>query len=95
MKKQIQETRLKVFIENARVLPESEISGLSQKKREAVSGKTGLWLEVECPEGACSLEKNTITLPAGGVIPNETKGLWLNLFCPENQCEVLEGSQVP
>ena len=66
MKKEIQETRLKVFIENARVLPESEVSSLSQEKREAVSGKTGLWLDVDCPEGACSLEKKPLPCRRAG-----------------------------
>lgn len=95
MKKGIKETRLKVFIENARIVPESEISDLPAAKREAAAGKPGLWLEVACPDGACSLDEKKITLPAGGVVPKETKGLWLNLFCPDNQCEVQQGSQLP
>jgi hypothetical protein len=95
MKKGIKETRLKVFIENARIVPESEISDLPAAKREAAAGKSGLWLEVACPDGACSLDENKITLPAGGIVPKETKGLWLNLFCPDNQCEVQQGSQLP
>jgi hypothetical protein len=94
MTQTIQETRLKVFIENARVLSERDVSNLPEEKRAAVAGKPGLWLEVDCPDGSCSLEKNTITLPAGGVTPKDTNGLWLNLFCPDNQCEVQQGSQL-
>lgn len=95
MKKEIKDARLKVFIENARIIPETEISGLPAEKREAVSGKSGVWLEVACPDGSCAFDENKITLPAGGVVPKETKGLWLNLFCPDNQCEVQQGSQLP
>lgn len=95
MKKEIKDTRLKVFIENARILPETEISDLPAEKREAVAGKSGVWLEVACPDGSCAFDENKITLPAGGVIPKEAKGLWLNLFCPDNQCEVQQSSQLP
>jgi hypothetical protein len=95
MKKEIKDARLKVFIENARILPETEISDLPAEKREAVAGKSGVWLEVACPDGSCAFDENKITLPAGGVIPKETKGLWLNLFCPDNQCEVQQSSQLP
>jgi hypothetical protein len=95
MKQEIQPNRLKVFIENARLIPESEQSDLPREKLEAVSGKTGLWIEVVCPEGSCSLEKDKITLPAGGVIPKETKGIWLSLFCPENQCLIKESTDLP
>jgi hypothetical protein len=68
---------------------------LPRDKREAVSAKAGLWIEVACPEGACSLDKNKITLPAGGVAPNETKGIWLSLFCPENQCMIEQSPDLP
>lgn len=95
MKKGITETRLKVFIENARIVPENEISNLPSEKREAVAGKSGLWIEVACPEGSCAFDQNKITLPAGGVVPKETKGVWLNVFCPDNQCEIEQGSQLP
>lgn len=95
MKKEIKISRLNVFIENARLIPESEQSDLPREKLEAVKGKTGLWIEVACPEGSCSLEKDKITLPAGGVIPKETKGIWLSLFCPENRCEIKQSLDLP
>ncbi|MGA6925296.1 MAG: hypothetical protein WBY88_06415 [Desulfosarcina sp.] len=95
MKKEIVKDRLKVFIEDARLLSDVEQAELPQEKREAVSGKTGLWLEVACPEGACSLDKTKITLPAGGVVPKEAKGLWLSLFCPENQCSIDQSTDLP
>ena len=95
MKKEIRNDRLKVFIEGARLVSDHEQADLPRDKREAVSGKSGLWIEVACPEGACSLEKDKITLPAGGVAPKETRGTWLSLFCPENQCMIVQSTGLP
>ena len=95
MKKEIQNDRLTVFLEDAKVVPEAELSAIPQKKRELVNDKAGVWIEVACPKGTCAVEKNKITLPAGGVIENETKGLWLSLFCPENQCHFYQGTDAP
>lgn len=94
MKKEIKKDRLKVFIEDARLMSGDEQADLPPDKREAVSGKAGLWIEVACPEGACSLDKNKITLPAGGVASKETKGIWLSLFCPENQCMIVQSTDL-
>jgi hypothetical protein len=95
MKKEIRNDRLKVFIEGARLVSDPEQADLPRDKREAVSGKAGLWIEVACPEGACSLDNNKITLPAGGVAPKETKGIWLSLFCPENHCMIAQSTDLP
>jgi hypothetical protein len=95
MKKEIAKDRLKVFIQDARLLSDNEQAALPREKREASSGKTGLWIEVACPEGACSLEKDKITLPAGGVIAQEAKGIWLSLFCPQDQCLIEENTDLP
>ena len=95
MNREIKNTRLKVFVDNARLLSEDEQAALPSEKRSAASGKEGLWIEVACPEGACSLEEGKVTLPAGGVTPKETKGkgLWLNLFCPDDQCMIEQGTE--
>ncbi len=95
MKREIDKDRLKVFIEDARLLSEAEVSGLPGDKRKAVTGKTGIWIEVACPEGACSLERDKITLPAGGVVPKEAKGIWLSIFCPENECLIEQSTDLP
>lgn len=95
MKREIQRDRLKVFIEDARMLSEAEQASLPSEKRNAVAGKTGVWIEVACPQGACSLERDKITLPAGGVVPKETKGLWLSIFCPENECLIEQSTDLP
>lgn len=68
MKKDIKETRLKVFFENARIVPETELSDLSAEKREAVAGKSGVWFEVACPDGSCSLDQNKFTRPASAAL---------------------------
>lgn len=95
MKKEIQKTLLKVFIEDARPLSEDEQARLPREKREAVADKTGLWIEVACPEGSCSTEGDKITLPAGGIAPGESKGIWLSLFCPENRCVIEDNVALP
>ncbi|RJQ68539.1 MAG: hypothetical protein C4519_22945 [Desulfobacteraceae bacterium] len=95
VKREIQKDRLKVFIEDARLLSEEEKAGLPLEKREAAAGKTGLWIEVGCPAGACSLEGDKITLPAGGVAPREAKGIWLSLFCPEDRCMIEQSTDLP
>ena len=91
MKRDITEGRLTVFVSDARLLSEEEITQLPEEKRAAVAaaGRQGLWIEVPCPDNACSVDGDKITLPAGGVVGSEAKGLWLSLFCPEDQC-VLE-----
>ena len=95
MKKEINPSRLTVFVEEARLITQEEVEALPVRKQESVAGKHGIWIEVACPEGACSLEKDKITLPAGGVTPSETKGIWLSLFCPENQCQFYQSTDAP
>ncbi len=95
MKKEIAKTRFKVFIEDARLLSEQEISRLPEEKRSGASQKQGLWVEVDCPEGTCSVDKDKITLPASGVTEKETRGVWLKLFCPDNQCAIEETTDLP
>ena len=97
MKREFKEGRLKVFLPDARPLTAEEISQLPREKQAAATaaGKQGLWIEVPCPENACSTEGDKITLPAGGVVGGEKKGLWLNLFCPEDQCMFEQPSALP
>jgi hypothetical protein len=95
MTKDTNNTRFTVFIENTRILAEHEISQLPEEKRNAVKGKQGIWVEVDCPEGACSVEKDQITLPVGSTTSKDTKGVWLRLFCPDNQCSIEESTDLP
>ncbi len=90
----MKDSRFKVFIENARILPEHEISELPEEKQKAVIGKRGIWVEVDCPEGACSVENDQITLPVGSISDKENKGVWLRLFCPDNQCSIDESTDL-
>jgi hypothetical protein len=87
--------RLKVFIPEARVLTEDEKAVLPRDKKEAVASKPGLWIEVLCPEGACSQEGDRITLPSGAAETGGVKGIWLNVFCPDNQCELRSYTDLP
>ena len=97
MKREYKEGRLKVFLTGARLLSAEEISRLPADKQAAVKADSGqgLWIEVPCPENACSTEGDKITLPAGGVVGGEKKGLWLNLFCPEDQCMIEQPTALP
>ena len=97
MKREFKEGRLKVFITGARLLSAEEVSQLPEEKQSAAAaaGDQGLWIEVPCPENACSTEGDKITLPAGGIVGGEKKGLWLNLFCPEDQCVLEQPSALP
>ena len=95
MKNEIKTTQLKVFIQDAKVLSKDEQRTLPEEKLKSTEAKTGIWIEVTCPEGACSIEGDKITLPAGGVIPKESKGIWLSLFCPENQCAIEGSADLP
>jgi hypothetical protein len=63
---------------------------LPDEKKAAVKSDAakGIWVEVSCPEGSCSKERDRITIPAKGFALEEKKGVWLNLFCPEDQCMV-------
>ncbi|MEE4609192.1 MAG: hypothetical protein V2L15_09925 [Desulfobacteraceae bacterium] len=88
-------TKFTVFIPEARVISEGEKAALPKEKQDAVAGKAGLWVEVRCPEGACSQKGDKITLP-GGVAPAEKpRGIWLNLFCPDNQCLIRQYTDLP
>jgi hypothetical protein len=97
VKKPVKGDRLRVFVPGARILTDEEIAGLPEEKKGAVklAGKDGLWLEVDCPEGSCSIDGSKITIPAGGVTSEETKGIWLNLFCPNDQCELEQSTDLP
>ena len=95
MKKGISEARFKVFIENARLLSEQEISEMPEEKRKGASKKYGLWIEVVCPDGTCSVDREKITLPASGLTEKETKGVWLSLFCPGDQCAIEDTTDLP
>jgi hypothetical protein len=96
VKHDVKSARLKVFLPGARVLEASEIEAMPEgKKASASAAGTGIWVEVPCPQDACSAEGDRITIPAHGVSPEETKGTWLSLFCPEGQCMFEEGTDVP
>jgi len=66
-------------------LSSSEVAALpdDKKKSAAAAGKSGVWLEVHCPDGSCVDKEGKVTLTAAGIEGKKDKGLWLNVFCPK------------
>lgn len=87
--------RLTFFFPNTRILSTSEVAALPEEKKRAALGQAGVWLEVDCPKGACVGEGGRITLVAAGVEGKTDKGLWLNVFCPEDSCMLKSASDLP
>ena len=81
-------TNFTFYFPNARVLGANEVSALPGEKKKAAeaAGESGVWLEVNCPEGSCVGKDGKVTLEAVDTEPNKGKGVWLNVFCPEDSC---------
>lgn len=102
MEKQIsenkaKETRKRVFVTQARVIPEAERDTLTEteKNYEGSCKSQGVWLELFCPDNACFTEEERVNIPVFCDDPSAGKKLWLKLFCPEGSCEVNEASKLP
>jgi len=80
--------QLTFYFPNARALSSSEVAALpdDKKKSAAAAGKSGVWLEVHCPDGSCVDKEGKVTLTAAEIEGKKDKGLWLNVFCPEDSC---------
>jgi hypothetical protein len=85
---------IRVFVPNARALTPREIGDLPGQEKAAAAGK-GLWLEVACPEGSCSVDGGTICLPASVAAKEKQKGIWFKIFCPEDRCYFDSASGLP
>jgi len=85
---------IRVFVPNARTLTSREIEALPGPEKEAAGAK-GLWLEVACPDGACTVEGGAICLPATAAAREKHKGIWLKIFCPEDRCYFDSASSLP
>lgn len=79
---------LTFYFPNVRVLSSDDVSALPDEKKKSAetAGRSGVWLEVHCPDGSCVGKDGKITLQAAGDGGQEDKGLWLNVFCPEDSC---------
>lgn len=79
---------LTFYFPNARVLGTNEVSALPADKKKAAeaTGRSGVWLEVDCPDGSCLGKDGKVTLEAVGAETRKGKGVWLNVFCPEDSC---------
>jgi len=89
--------RLAFYFPNARALSGSEIANLPDDKRKSAeaAGKSGVWLEVHCPDASCVGKDGNVTLQAAGIEGKKDKGLWLNVFCPEDSCLWKGGAELP
>jgi hypothetical protein len=89
--------QLTFYFPNARALTSSEVAALPDEKKKSAeaAGKSGIWLEVHCPDGSCIGADGKITLQAAGIKDKEDKGLWLNVFCPEDSCLWKSGADLP
>lgn len=86
--------RFQFFLPEGRVLSDEEVKSLPPEKVRLAeaSGKDGLWLEIDCPDGSCLSADGRLTLPTE---KTAGKGVFLNLFCPEGACEIVESTDVP
>jgi hypothetical protein len=91
----LENDKVKIFLEGARLLSESEREALESSKRLSESIKSGLWIELDCAKGRCKIDKDTIALKVDETVAQETKGVWLSLFCPDGQCIIKESTDIP
>jgi len=86
--------RFQFFLPEARPLSDDEVKNLPDEKVRLAeaSGKDGMWLEINCPDGSCLSADGRLTLPTERTA---SKGIFLNLFCPEGACEIVESTDVP
>lgn len=87
--------RLKVFVPNARILTSEEVMGLPEESVEYMrKARSGIWLEVDCPDRDCVIEEGKIALHVMCARDKASEGLWMRLFCPENQCFAEQSTDV-
>ena len=91
------ETRKRVFVTQARVLPDDQRRSLTEKEKafETACGDKGVWLELFCPDDACFTAEERVQIPVFCEDAKVEKKLWLNLFCPGGSCEVDESTKLP
>jgi hypothetical protein len=91
------ETRKRIFITRAQVLPEEKRSELTEKEKEFEKScqDRGVWLEIFCPDDACMAEEERIGIPVFCEDPKMKKRFFFELFCPEDSCLVTSPSQLP
>lgn len=91
------ESPKRVFVSNARVLPEAQRGALSEREKafEESCQDRGVWLELFCPDDACLTEEERFSVPVFCENPKVKKHVFLELFCPEDSCEVVESTRLP
>ena len=90
-------SRFTFYLPEARVLSNAEVAALPSDKLQAAeqSGKSGIWLEIDCPNHSCVSPEGNVTIPATGAEAKGKKGVWLNVFCPNDSCELHESTALP
>lgn len=91
------EKRFAFYFPGLRMLSNAEIAALPEDKRRAAdaSGRSGVWLEIPCPDDSCRSEAGKICIDAVGAGSKENRGVWLNIFCPEDSCLFKGGTDLP
>ena len=90
-------SRFTFYFPGARVLSDTEAAALPPDKKQAAenTGKSGIWLEIDCPDQSCVSTDGNVTIPAAGTEAKGKKGVWLNVFCPDDSCELTENTALP
>ena len=90
-------SRFTFYCPGARVLSDTEAAALPPDKKQAAenTGKSGIWLEIDCPDQSCVSTDGNVTIPAAGTEAKGKKGVWLNVFCPDDSCELTESTALP
>ena len=90
------ETRKRVFVSHAQVLPQDKHHTLSKEEQayEKTCESRGVWLEVFCPEDACFTEEERVRIPVFCEDPKAKKSLWLDVFYPDSRCEIDESTRL-
>ena len=88
------ETRKRVFVSHAQVLPKDKQHTLSEQEKafETTCESRGVWLEVFCPDDTCFTEEEHVRIPVFCEDPKAKKSLWLDVFCPDSRCEIDEST---
>jgi hypothetical protein len=91
------EKQFTFYFPGLRMLSNAEIAALPEDKRRAAeaSGRSGVWLEIPCPDDACRTDAGKICIDAIGAGQKEKRGIWLNVFCPEDSCLFKGGTDLP
>lgn len=78
------------------MLSEDQRGELSEQEQafEKSCQNRGVYLELFCPDDACLMEEERLSIPVFCEDPKEKKSVFLDLFCPGDSCEVVESTRL-